>query len=129
MITYKLKQGGVIECTGYTSSFTLQQLKDNIARSEKTITECEATVKLKKAIIDNVKTHNSFIEKMTPKMIHACHMFHEAMMEKYTYETKIKEFKDSIKKDNSELKEIFKQIPKLADKEVVEVKKTKKNAK
>lgn len=112
MIKYILKKG-IIECTGYTSKFTLQDLKDNITRSEKLLKELSANAEVKKLMLDNISEHNSFIKKLTPQMVHACFMYHEALSEKASYEQKAKEFKDSIKKDKAEMKEIIAQIPEL----------------
>lgn len=113
MITYKLKKGGDIECTGYTSTFKLEDLKSNIERSEKYVKEFASNIEVKDAILANILEHNSFVRKMTPEMIHACFMYHEAMAYKTTYENKLKEFKAAVRKDKAELKEILAQIPEL----------------
>jgi predicted S18 family serine protease len=116
MITYKLKKGGVIECSGFTSDFTLTQLHTQISNKENVIKELTGNADLKIAIIDNVLKNNSFIAKLTPEMIHACFMYHENMVEKVQYTDKIKMIKSSLKKDKDELKEILKQIPELTKK-------------
>lgn len=117
MITYKLKKGGIIECTGYSSEFTLSNLKENITRSEKTIKELQANADLKETIFNNVLEHNSFIKKLTPEMIHACYMYHDAKTMNILALEKIKQFKNSIKKDKAELKEVLSQIPELVEKD------------
>ena len=113
MITYKLKKDGKIECSGFTSEFTLQDIKNNMERTEKYIKEFTANKVLKESILANILQHNPSIEKMKPEMIHACYMYHEARTEKEMFEKKLKDFNSSVKKDKAELKEILKQIPKL----------------
>lgn len=113
MITYTLKKGGVIECTGFTSTFTLEQLKEQIASKEKTIKELASNADIKKLVTDNILTHNKFITKMKPEEVHACFMYHEAMAERISYTEKHKQFKKSLKTDKDELAEILKQIPEL----------------
>lgn len=115
MITYTLKKNGEIECTGYTSKFTLDQLKDQINNRETTLKELSANVKLKEAMVNNIVEHNSFIKKLTPEMIHACFMYHEAKIEHMAFSQNITKLKSAIRKDGLELKEILKQIPELDD--------------
>lgn len=113
MITYTLKKGGSIECAGYSSEFTLDQLKEQMANKKKTIKELAANADVRQLTVENILEHNKFIAKMKPEQIHACFMYHEAKCAQMSYAQKVTEFKTSLRKDRGELKEILRQIPEL----------------
>lgn len=114
---YKLKEKAenpreaVIEMSGKTIEFTLQDLEGNIKRAEKTVVELEAQAKINRAKMTNIETNYPFVLEMSEKDLFTCHMYQESKALAKVSEMKAEEFKASIETDKASLAEIFEKMP------------------
>ena len=123
-ITYKLaeeqKRGTstdevVIEEHGSVYPFTIRQVKENMAFSEKAIKELTANANLQEAIANNVLNNNEDIKELSDEKLNAIAMYFEAKKLVKTYSDKCKEFDVQLGKDQENLKKIYAQFPELAE--------------
>jgi len=115
MIQYKIYKKNkdakevVIEKSGITAQFTINEIEKHESYLARTLKEIEGQLMLEDAKATNILNNNTFLMKMSEEDIHAAHMYFEAMAFSVTAKPKIKEIKDQIKSYKKEKEEIIKQ--------------------
>lgn len=99
----------IIEKSGITAQFTLNDIERHEDYLAKTLKEIEGQLAIEDAKSTNILSHNSFLVKMSEKDLHACKMYFECMAFSSTAKPKIKEIKEQIKAYKKEKEEIIKQ--------------------
>jgi len=113
MISYTVKKAhkddtnfDVIEKTGISHEFTVQDILEEEERFEKMVKEIEANMELKEAVKTNVLSNNEWLKDMEEEKIHACHLYWEAHAYVKGGKLKVKEIKGVLKSSEKERKEI-----------------------
>jgi len=113
MINYTVKEShkedtnfDVIEKTGITHEFTVQDILEEEEKFGKMVTEIEANIEVKEAIKTNVVSNNAWLEDMEEEKIHACFLYWEAHAYVKGGQAKVNEIKTAIKASEKERKDI-----------------------
>ncbi len=99
----------IIEKSGITAQFTLNDIERHEAYLAKTLKELEGQLSIEDAKAQNIATNNTFLLKLSEKDLHAAKMYFESMAFISTAKPKIREIKDQIKSYKKEKEEIIKQ--------------------
>lgn len=99
----------IIEKSGITAQFTINDIERHEAYLDKALKELEGQSTLEDAKAQNIVTNNPFLLKLSEKELHAAKMYFESMAFTATAKPKIKEIKDQIKSYKKEKEEIIKQ--------------------
>ena len=97
----------IIERGNLTNTFTVSSIETHLKSLEKMEKEGEAQLGLSKATCENVLKNNSFIKKMKPEDIHACHMYHEHFTTANEIEPQLVTVKEEIAKHKEYLEIIY----------------------
>lgn len=115
MIQYKIYKKNkeakevVIEKSGTTTQFTINDIEKHEAYLARSLKEVEGQLGIEEAKATNILNNNVFLMKLSEEEIHATHMYFEAMAFSSTAKPKIKEIKEQIKSYKKEKEEIIKQ--------------------
>lgn len=103
----------VIESRGHVNTFTLGEMKENVAKAEKFLKEVRANKDVQESVMKNVSEHNPFILEMSDEKLHACHMYFDAKALRNTYSDKEKSCEEYLAAEALDLAEVLKQLPEL----------------
>jgi hypothetical protein len=103
----------IIEERGYVNKFTWQEFQEALKVNLKQKKQIEAQLQLDKTAIENIKTHHSYVEDLTPEQIHAIALYHSYDQSIKQCELKLEEFEKAEKADNERKELILAQIPEL----------------
>jgi hypothetical protein len=95
----------VIEKSGLTATFTLQDIENHIAYLNKTKREIEGKITIDSAGCTNIENNNEWIKEMTDEEIHACYLYFQS--------------KATVIKGNEKLEEIESALKEYADEKVI----------
>lgn len=114
-IKYTIKENNeipelaVIEKSNISVDITLGETLKNIEYNKNGITQVEAELKIKKAIITNILEHHPDIDKIDEEKLLAYYLYYEAFRYQKIAEEKLKEFYKAQEELNDEVEEIKKQ--------------------
>lgn len=114
------KKERVIEKTGHTDSFTMNDIENHIKSREKTFKELVAKRDYENAKIINIEHFHPFVKDISEEDLHTVQMYSEAKSLVNLLDSKIIEFKEQKEKDEQEIDEIIKQIPELKTSPIIE---------
>jgi len=103
----------VIEERGYVNKFTWQEFQEALKVNLKQKKQIEAQMQIDKVALDNIKTHHTYIEDLTPEQIHAISLYKSYKDSYKQCEQKLEEFEKAEKTDNERKDLILEQIPEL----------------
>ncbi len=118
-LKYRIKESNknpkdaVIEKTGHTISFTLNQIEANTLAMEKIVTEIKAKMDYENARKSNIETHHPYVMDFTDEQLYTIHMYQEAKSMVKMAEDKLAEFEKQKESDALEVEAIYKQCPEL----------------
>jgi len=112
MITYtKHEEEGkvVITKTGHSHSFTLDEVRDHIAKLDKLETELKAQKALEEAKMTNVETNHEIVKTLTDEQFAACGIYARAKEIHIACVQKLEQVDEARKEYAEELKAIEEQ--------------------
>ena len=95
----------VIEKSGLTATFTLQDIENHIAYLNKTKREIEGKILIDTAGCTNIENNNEWIKEMTEEELHACFLYFQS--------------KATVVKGNEKLEEIENALKEYADEKII----------
>jgi hypothetical protein len=99
----------IIEKSGITAQFTINDIEKHEMYLEKSLKEVEGKLQIEEARSTNILNNNVFLMKLSEEELNAAHLYFESMAFIATAKPKIKEIKDQIKSYKKEKEEIIKQ--------------------
>ncbi len=128
MHTYKIVEKNenpkqnVIEKTGITARFTLEEIEQAEKANAKSITELKAMMNHRDAVMKNVVVHHPNVLTISEEDRYAVHMFQEAFAFNKQAEVKLKELEEAQEGSIKERAEITLQVVEIKEKKAKKVK-------
>ena len=116
MITYTIKEenenikDAIIEKTGHSIQFTLQDMERNEQDLNKFKKECEATANNRKLTIENIESFHPFVTELSEEDLHTAFMYYKAKEDYKAYTSKRDEVVKVLNESYEEKVEIKKQL-------------------
>lgn len=105
----------VIEKHGDVITFTYSEVKANLAKLQKYVTEMTAQIKHADSVLENIKSYHPHIAEMSDQDLLTAWMYKESLGEKQKYTDKLVIVEEAIAADTKMISEIVEQLPELAE--------------
>lgn len=105
----------VIEKHGDVITFTYSEVKANLAKLQKYVTEMTAQIKHADSVLENIKSYHPHIAEMSDQDLLTAWMYKESLGEKQKYTDKLVIVEEAIKADTKMISEIVEQLPELKE--------------
>lgn len=105
----------VIEKHGDVITFTYSEVKANLAKLQKYVTEMTAQIKHADSVLENIKSYHPHIAEMSDQDLLTAWMYKESLGEKQKYTDKLVIVEEAIEADTKMISEIVEQLPELKE--------------